>query len=146
MDEALHSPGPSHRRALRLRAGLPAIAVLLLAAACGGHSAAAPATTTTSPYAGIQHPKAPPGQTLNLPPVTAGRLAACDADFQTIKAAESSWQLLNGSFATISQLVSGQYLRGPSVYYTGIRIGTPAGGYTLVADPTGPCASLPVAG
>ncbi len=144
------SPARRRRQPRRLAAGLVRVALLvpLLAAfgGCGGRPAAAPAATTSTTRGSARPPAPPPTQTLNLPAVNAAQFAACESDFRTIAAAEESWALVNGSFATLDQLVAGQYLRDPSRFYTSIRIGTPPGGYTLVAAPDGPCATLPVAG
>ena len=117
-------------------------------AGCGGSGsgAAAPTTTVKSTVVHLGSTPVAPATTIgpNLPDIGMADQAACDSDFKTIRAAESSYQLLNGSYTTISDLVAQQFLRTASAYYVGIKIGTPVGGYTLIAAPHGPCVSLPV--
>jgi hypothetical protein len=127
-------------------AALLAASALVGGCGAGGsaHRAAVPSSAATS---SIRPGFVAPATTQPVglgPAVTAAQLTACDDDFKAIRAAERSYQLLNGSWTTIADLVATQFLRTASAYYVGIRIGTPAGGYTLLATPTGPCASLPV--
>ncbi len=82
----------------------------------------------------------------NLPGVGAAREIACVSDSERIKLAENLYETVNGTFATIPDLVTAQYLRQASSYFSDVRIGYPPGGYTLVAVPSGPCADLPVGG
>jgi hypothetical protein len=63
----------------------------------------------------------------------------------TIKLAEEAYMTLHGRYATLGQLLAEQYLRTPSRYFAGLRLGAPPGGYTLVGAP-GECGNLPVAG
>jgi hypothetical protein len=86
----------------------------------------------------------PPVSSPALPGVNAANQAACLSDFQTIQIAENNYSTLNGSFATIGQLVAAQMLRTPSTLHPSILIGTPPGGYTVVGNQV--CNDVPVAG
>jgi len=115
---------------------IPNLALALCLAGCGSGSAAAPAkvggSTTTTSAAGVE-----------LPYQEAAELAACPADAETLKLAEQSYAMLNGAYATIQQLVAGQFIAAPSKYFVAVRMGTPRGGYTLVGGPK--CGNVPVA-
>jgi hypothetical protein len=115
-----------HRFALLLVA-------LGLLASCGG---------TTRPRV-AHEPSTPTTQrvvTLPYEPVAID--TACPTDAETIKLAEETYSLLNGSFATMAQLVSAKLLRTPSTYYVAVVVGVPAGGYTLIGGPQ--CGNIPV--
>jgi hypothetical protein len=111
-----------------------AITILALGVAgCGAPGATAPATSTTK-------------ATVKLPVVDVANTAACQNEAQTIAAAESMWSTLHDErLASLEQLVGEQYLRSAPEYYRSIRVGDPAGGYTLVGTP-GKCGDWPVAG
>jgi hypothetical protein len=99
------------------------VAGLSCLAACGGsapHGSGAPRPATTVTRGAV------------LPYQPEADVAACAADATTLKLAEQSYQLLNGSFATMDQLVSDQLLARPSAYFTAVEVGHPASGYTLV--------------
>jgi hypothetical protein len=81
-----------------------------------------------------------------LPNVDTAKLTACLQDQDTIKQAEDVYSTLNGTYASMTELVSAQFLRQVSSYYSDVRVDDPPGGYTLVAVPSGPCANVPVAG
>lgn len=139
----------SRLRSPRLLAAVSVGSVMALTACGGGGPAGAgPTTTGVSPVRLLGKDPVPTEttQALNLPAVGAAANAACDSDFKSLRAAEGTYQLVNGSFVSIRELVAQQYLRTPSAYYVDVKIGTPPGGYTLVAAPDGPCASLPVSG
>lgn len=89
-------------------------------------------------------PSPPPAP--SLPVVGAASQTACLSDARTLRTAEDLYATLNGRFATLPELVSARLLRSVSVYYSEVRVGAPAGGYTLIAAPTGPCGNVPVAG
>ena len=82
----------------------------------------------------------------NLPGVVAAGQTACLQDQAVLKQAEDLFSTVNGGFASMSDLVASRYLRQVSSFYADVRIDDPPGGYTLVAVPSGPCASVPVAG
>jgi hypothetical protein len=105
----------------------------------------ATATTTVLSYTSKYCPASVPPSP-NLPGVGAAKQTACLQDQATIKQAEDLYSTLNGSFATLPELVSAQFLRQVSSYYADVRIDDPPGGYTLVAVANGPCANVPVAG
>jgi hypothetical protein len=104
---------------------------------CGGSSTTAntapPLTTSTT------------SQSLRLPVVDIAGTAACQADMKVIELAEEAYVTLNGEYAPLDELVEGQLLRAASVYYREVKLGTPAGGYTLIGVP-GKCGNVPVAG
>jgi hypothetical protein len=110
------------------------VAAVGLLASCGGSTNARvahdPITTTTT------------GRVVTLPYVPVANDAACPADAATIKLAEQSYSLLNGSFATMQQLVTAKFLSTPSKYFVTVELGKPAGGYTLIGGPV--CGNLPV--
>jgi hypothetical protein len=104
----------------------------LVLGACGGSSTHALGATTTSKPA------------VELPYTPLAIAAACPADVETIKLAEQAYSLLNGSFATMPQLVAAKLLPTPSNYYVSVKLGTPHGGYTLIGGPK--CNNIPVVG
>jgi hypothetical protein len=111
--------------------------LVALLAACGGASRATHAPTSTAkPTANTQR--------LKLPLFTAADDTACVRDFETLRTAEALYKTVNERYATLDQLLAEQFVQAPLIYFTSIKIGTPAGGYTLVAAKDGPCASLPV--
>jgi hypothetical protein len=118
------------------RFAVPLVAVVLLAS-CGGSTSARvahhPISTTTTTR-----------RVVTLPYVPVANDAACPADAATIKLAEQSYALLNGSFATMAQLVTAKFLRTASKYFVTVEVGKPAGGYTLIGGPV--CGNLPVTG
>jgi hypothetical protein len=81
---------------------------------------------------------------VKLPYVDVANEAACPADADTIRLAEQTYSLLNGTFATIPKLVAAGLLRDPSKYYVSVEIGKPQGGYTLIGGPV--CGNVPVVG
>jgi hypothetical protein len=112
--------------------------LVLLAAAladCGGGSgqqADAPVTSTTRAR-------------LKLPVVDVAETVACQAEARTIVTAEDAYAALNGAVGSLDDLVSEGYLRAASENYRAVRVGVPAGGYTLVGVP-GRCVDWPIAG
>jgi hypothetical protein len=119
---------------------------LFVCTACGGSSSGNAAASTTTPVTAATT-SSTAGTPTQLPYVEAASVAACAADALTIKQAEDYYSTLNGSFATMAQLVQQKFLRTASVYYPEVIVGQPAGGYTLVAT-TQKCDNLrlPVAG
>ncbi|MBV9922896.1 MAG: hypothetical protein JOY78_18860 [Pseudonocardia sp.] len=108
----------------------------------GGGAVAASSTTSSSEPAGISPATT---QALNLPYVKGAQLTACEEEFQTLRSVEHTYQLVNdGHYASMRELLDGQYISGPLTYYVDVKIGTPVDGFTLIAAPDGPCASLPV--
>lgn len=113
-------------------------AAAVLAGCAGAGHAAGPTTvaTTAVPTATTQQ--------LNLPVVKAAGDMACVTDFETLRTAENLYKTVNGAYATLQQLLIEQFIAAPLTYFTDVKIGTPVGGYTLIAAKNGPCASLPV--
>jgi hypothetical protein len=123
------------------RGGAAALVLAIGLAGCGAGSgvpAAEGAPSTTAKPSPLRVPTVT-SQPLNLAPIRLAEETACLTDAQVIRGAEYSYWLLNGHFATITDLVTGQLLRTASSYFSSIRIGAPVGGYTLVPVPTGPC-------
>ena len=122
--------------------GAAGLAVLLASCGRGAAGSAAPTSTARQPGRGAV-PTATT-QALRLPAFQAAEDAACDLDFNTLRTAENLYATVNGTYASLGRLVAEQYLRTASTYYVDVKIGTPIGGFTLIAAPDGPCASLPV--
>jgi hypothetical protein len=80
----------------------------------------------------------------NVGPINGASLAACLADLDVIKLAETTYSTLNGGYGTMDQLVAAGFLRSPSAYHPAVDVGTPPGGYTVVGNQT--CNDTPVAG
>jgi hypothetical protein len=119
---------------MRTRRFVTLVVGALALVSCGGSS--------SSPAAG--GPSTTP-QSLKLPVVDIAGTAACQADMQLLEAAENVYVTLHGELASLDELVQQQILRAAPVYYREVRIGTPAGGYTLIGVP-GKCGNVPVAG
>jgi hypothetical protein len=120
---------------------LPVVAAALALAGCGASSGAPAgggATSTTVRYSQLHQPTVT-SQPLNLGPVRLAEETACLSDAQVIRMAEDYFWTLNGHFATMAELVTGQFVHTVSQYFSSVRIGAPVGGYTLVPVATGPC-------
>ncbi len=86
-----------------------------------------------------------PGST-GFGPVVGASSAACTSDAGAIRMAEELYSGVNGSFASMSELVDAGFLRSVSRYYSEVSLGSPPSGYTIVAAPDAPCGDVPVAG
>ena len=82
--------------------------------------------------------------TPSLPGVSAASQIACLSDLETLKLAETEYSSLNGSYATMDQLVAQQLIKAPSLFHPAITVDSPPGGYTVVGNRG--CNDVPVAG
>ena len=129
-----------HRNIRSVGAAL-AVAALAACSHAGADPSAAPTRPARSSTSTASTSSTNPG--VKLPYVEVAEDAACPADAQTIRIAEDSYSMLNGSFATMAELVAQKYLLRPSVYFTGVKVGAPPGSYTLIGERS-ECGNVPV--
>ena len=135
---------PAKSRGERGRA-LLTLGVAFVLAGCGGPAARTASTGRAVSNAPVSTVASQTTQALRLPGVGTAQLAACEQDFQTLRMAEYTYQLVNdGRYASMTELIDGQYIGSVPTFYVAVRIGVPVDGFTLVASPSGPCVSLPV--